>query len=92
MYFEWCSQDFLPVTSVCYDITPSIIDPEPLYIKQQDVLPPNLAKFQSREITCYSYHIVLEFYCQISDWSETFKPESHGVETSRDLAVRRPSA
>ena len=30
--------------------------------------------------------------CQISEWLGKSKPESHGVETSRDLAVRRPSA
>ena len=30
--------------------------------------------------------------CQISEWLGKSKPESHGVETSRDLAERRPSA
>ena len=59
---------------------------------------PNLVKSWSHEIGCYNDRIALKFdrhlsstaaeACQISEWSERFKPESRGFDTSRDLALR----
>ena len=68
--------------------------PGPLFTKQYDVLPPNLMKSRSHGIGCYSDYITLKFdsSCQISEQLEKSKPESRGFETSRDLAIRRPSA
>ena len=33
----------------------------PLFTKRQDVLPPNLVKFRSRETGCYNDRITLQF-------------------------------
>ena len=74
-------------------------DTGPLFTKGMDVLPPNLVNSRSREIGCYNDCTALKFdrhlgrgARQISKHLEKSKPESHGFETSRDLAVRRPSA
>ena len=55
---------------------------------------------ETARLQCYSDRIALGFdrqrwcqgTCQISERLEKFKDESRGLETSRDLAVRRPSA
>ena len=69
-------------------------------------LPQDLVKSKSREIGCYDHRIALKFEssrqrcyrgaCQISERLVKSKSESRGFarccETSRDFAVRRPSA
>ena len=75
----------------------------PLSTNQTDTLPKDLVKSRSYEIGCYSTRIALKFdkhldsattgvpvKCQ-SDWKKS-RPESRRFGTSRDLAVRRPSA
>ena len=63
-----------------------------------DVLPQDLVKSHSREIRCYNDRIyrseilhATRQRCQIGERMEKSKPESRGFETSRDLAIRRPS-
>ena len=73
---------------------------EPLFTNgKTSVLPPNLVKSRSREIRCYNHRIALKFDRYLGNDAaespirlEMSKFESRGLETSRDLAERRPSA
>ena len=62
----------------------------PLFTKRRDVLSQDLVKSRSRKIGCCSDRVVRKFDRHLS--SSASKPESRGFETSRDLAIRRPSA
>ena len=82
-----------------------MLDIGPLF-KGQDVLPPDLAKPRSRAIECYNDRITLKFDRYLGSATDEVpvkrqgdlkstrfeKKESGGLETSRDLTIRRPSA
>ena len=62
----------------------------PLFTKRRDVVSQDLVKSRSRKIGCYSDRVVRKFGRH--PVSSASRPESRGFETSRDLAIRRPSA
>ena len=65
----------------------------PLFTKLTGIVPPNLVNSRSRVNECCNDHIALKFdkHLESAAAEEKFKPESRGFETSRDLAVGRPS-
>ena len=71
--------------------------PGPLFTKWTDVLSQVLAKSQRREIRVQTFPIALKFDKHIGNGAAEIPVKSQsdtesGLETSRDLAIRRPSA
>ena len=55
--------DYIPffIIMKCFSVDQSDTKAGPLFTKRQDVLPPNLVKFRSREIGCCNGRIALKF-------------------------------
>ena len=73
----------------------------PLFTMRQDVLPQDLVMTRSGEIRVQAFPIALQFSRRlhsraadmpVKSQSDYYNIQTYGFGTSRDLAVRRPSA
>ena len=99
------SKEFMDMSPIIGSLNtqPCVAPSEPCITTACVVLPPNLAKSRSREIRCYKSAYRSEIrqaslqrcwrgVCQFWRRLATSTSESRGFETSRYLAVGRPSA